>query len=110
MTPGRSFGSSRPLWPAAPAWTRRSPRWPASEFTPPVVTRLGYLHRISTLTAFGLAVEIGDWGRLSGRWNGSQVVVGVRLDAGGGRNAMSPRYERKPNYCLLTCGMGRHSR
>ncbi len=35
----------------------------ASEFTP-VVTRLGCLRGVSTLTAFGLAVEIGDWHRL----------------------------------------------
>ena len=37
-----------------------------SVFTP-VVTRLGCLRGVSTLTAFGLAVEIGDWQRLSGR-------------------------------------------
>ena len=37
-----------------------------SAFTP-VVTRLGCLRGISTLTAFGLAVEIGDWQRLNGR-------------------------------------------
>ena len=37
----------------------------ASEFTP-VVTRLGCLRGVSTLTAFGLAVEIGDWHRLDG--------------------------------------------
>ena len=36
-----------------------------SEFTP-VVQRLGCLSGISTLTAFGLAVEVGDWDRLSG--------------------------------------------
>lgn len=36
-----------------------------SEFTP-VVRRLQCLRGISTLTAFGLAVEIGDWDRLSG--------------------------------------------
>lgn len=38
----------------------------ASEFTP-VVTRLGCLRGVSTLTSFGLAVEIGDWTRLTGR-------------------------------------------
>ena len=39
----------------------RSPRWPLnSEFTP-VVHRLGCLRGVSTLTGFGLAVEIGDW-------------------------------------------------
>jgi transposase len=31
-----------------------------SVFTP-VVTRLGCLRGVSTLTAFALAVEIGDW-------------------------------------------------
>jgi len=33
----------------------------------PVVHRLGCLRGVSTLTAFGLAVEIGDWQRLTGR-------------------------------------------
>ena len=36
-----------------------------SEYTP-VVRRLGCLRGISTLTAFGLAVEVGDWDRLTG--------------------------------------------
>jgi transposase len=36
-----------------------------SEFTP-VVHRLGCLRGVSTLTAFGLAVEVGDWDRLPG--------------------------------------------
>jgi transposase len=36
-----------------------------SEFTP-VVHRLGCLRGVSTLTAFGLAVEVGDWDRLTG--------------------------------------------
>ena len=36
-----------------------------SEFTP-VVRRLGCLRGVSTLTAFGLAVEVGDWDRLTG--------------------------------------------
>ena len=36
-----------------------------SEFTP-VVRRLGCLRGISTLTAFALAVEIGDWHRFTG--------------------------------------------
>jgi len=39
----------------------------------PVVTRLGCLRGISTLTGFGLAVEIGDWHRLSGRSIGAFV-------------------------------------
>ena len=37
-----------------------------SAFTP-VVTRLGCLRGVSTLTAFGLATEIGDWHRFTGR-------------------------------------------
>jgi transposase len=43
-----------------------------SEFTP-VVHRLGCIRGIATLTAFGLAVEIGDWHRLSGRSIGAYV-------------------------------------
>ena len=43
-----------------------------SQFTP-VVRRLGCLRGVSTLTAFGLAVEIGDWHRFSGNSIGSFV-------------------------------------
>ena len=43
-----------------------------SPFTP-VVCRLGCVRGISTLTAFGLAVEIGDWDRLSGRSIGAYL-------------------------------------
>ncbi len=43
-----------------------------SEFTP-VVRRLGCLRGISTLTAFGLAIEIGDWHRLTGRSIGAYL-------------------------------------
>jgi transposase len=43
-----------------------------SVFTP-VVTRLGCLRGVSTLTAFGLAVEIGDWHRLTGRSIGAYL-------------------------------------
>lgn len=43
-----------------------------SEFTP-VVHRLGCLRGISTLTAFGLAVEIGDWHRFTGSTIGAFV-------------------------------------
>lgn len=44
----------------------------ASEFTP-VVHRLGCLRGVATLTAFGLAVEIGDSHRLTGRSIGAYV-------------------------------------
>lgn len=43
-----------------------------SMFTP-VVSRLGCLRGVSTLTAFGLATEIGDWSRLSGRSIGAYL-------------------------------------
>ena len=43
-----------------------------SEFTP-IADRLQCLRGISTLTAFGLAVEIGDWRRFSGRTIGAYV-------------------------------------
>ena len=43
-----------------------------SEYTP-VVTRMGCLRGVSTLTAFALAVEIGDWHRLTGRSVGAYV-------------------------------------
>lgn len=43
-----------------------------SEFTP-VVRRLGCLRGVATLTAFGLATEIGDWHRLTGRTIGAYL-------------------------------------
>jgi transposase len=43
-----------------------------SEFTP-VVRKLGCLRGIGTLTAFALAVEVGDWDRFTGRSIGSFV-------------------------------------
>lgn len=43
-----------------------------SEFTP-IVHNLGCLRGVSTLTAFGLAVEIGDWTRFTGNTIGSFV-------------------------------------
>lgn len=43
-----------------------------SEFTP-VVHRLGCLRGVATLTAFGLAVEIGDWHRFTGSSIGAFV-------------------------------------
>ena len=44
--------------------TASSPRWRH---------RLGCLRGVSTLTAFGLAVEIGDWHRLTGRSIGAYL-------------------------------------
>ena len=48
-----------------------------SEYTP-VVTRLGCLRGVSTLTAFALAVEIGDWHRLTGRSGRRLCRVGAQ--------------------------------
>jgi len=57
-----------------------------SEFTP-VVTRLGCLRGVSTLTAFGLAVEIGDWDRLTGRSIGAYLgLVPTESSSGGSRS------------------------
>ena len=64
-----------------------------SEFTP-VVHRLGCFRGISTLTAFGLAVEIGDWTPIDRaldrrlRRSGAQRVL---LGCLPGRRARSPR-------------------
>lgn len=57
----------------------------ASAFTP-VVTRLGCLRGVSTLTGFGLAVEIGDWHRLDGRSIGAYLgLVPTESSSGASR-------------------------
>jgi transposase len=57
-----------------------------SEFTA-VVHRLGCLRGIATLTAFGLAVEIGDWHRLTGRSIGAYLgLVPTESSSGGSRS------------------------
>ena len=57
-----------------------------SEFTA-VVNRLGCLRGVSTLTAFGLAVEIGDWNRLTGRAIGAYLgLVPTESSSGGSRS------------------------
>lgn len=56
-----------------------------SEFTP-VVRRLGCIRGIATLTAFGLATEIGDWHRLTGRTIGAYLgLVPSEFSSGGNR-------------------------
>ena len=56
-----------------------------SEFTA-VVGRLGCLRGVSTLTAFGLAVEIGDWSRLTGRSIGAYLgLVPTEYSSGAAR-------------------------
>lgn len=57
-----------------------------SEFSP-VITRLGCLRGISTLTAFGMAVEIGDWHRLTGRSIGNYLgLVPTECSSGPSRH------------------------
>ena len=57
-----------------------------SPFTP-VVHRLGCLRGVSTLTAFGLAVEIGDWQRLTGRSIGAYLgLVPTEYSSGASRS------------------------
>jgi transposase len=57
-----------------------------SKFTP-VVTRLGCVRGIATLTAFGLATEIGDWHRLDGRSIGAYLgLVPTENSSGASRS------------------------
>ena len=57
-----------------------------SEFTP-VLRRLGCLRGIGTLTGFGLAVEVGDWHRFTGKTIGSFVgLVPSEHSSGGSRS------------------------
>jgi len=57
-----------------------------STFTP-VVHRLGCLRGVSTLTAFGLAVEIGDWHRFTGRSIGAYLgLVPIESSSGATRS------------------------
>ena len=52
-----------------------------------LVHRLGCLRRISTLTGFGLAVEIGDWHRFSGSSIGAFVgLVSTEHSSGASRS------------------------
>ena len=57
-----------------------------SVFTP-VVIRLGCVRGIATLTAFGLATEIGDWHRLDGRSIGAYLgLVPTENSSGASRS------------------------
>lgn len=60
-----------------------------SAFTP-VVTRLGCLRGVLTLTAFGLAVEIGDWHRLDGRSIGAYLGLVPTESSSGGTRSQGP--------------------
>jgi transposase len=53
----------------------------------PVVKRLGCMRGVATLTAFALAVEIGDWARLTGRSIGAYLgLVPTESSSGASRS------------------------
>ena len=56
----------------------------------PVVTRLGCLRGVSTLTGFGLAVEIGDWHRFTGRSIGAFVGLVPTEESTGSSRSQGP--------------------
>lgn len=60
-----------------------------SEFTP-VTTRLGCLRGISTLTGFALAVEIGDWHRLTGASIAAYLGLVPSEHSSGGSRSLGP--------------------
>ena len=55
-----------------------------------VVRRLGCLRGISTLTGFGLAVEIGDWNRFTGNSIGSFVALVPSENSSGQSRSLGP--------------------
>jgi len=55
-----------------------------------VVTRLACVRGIATLTAFGLAVEIGDWQRFTGSSIGAYLGLVPAEDSSGDRRAQGP--------------------
>jgi len=59
------------------------------EFTP-LVRRVSCLRGVSTLTAFGLAVEIGDWDRFTGNTIGSFVGLTPSEHSSGSSRAQGP--------------------
>lgn len=56
----------------------------------PLVKRLGCLRGVSTLTAVGLAVEIGDWHRLSGATIGAYLGLVPSESQSGARHTRGP--------------------
>jgi transposase len=60
-----------------------------SEFTP-LVRRLACLRGVSTLTGFGLAVEIGDWHRFTGNTIGSFVGLVPSESSSGASRVQGP--------------------
>jgi transposase len=65
------------------------------EYTP-VVHRLGCLRGVSTLTAFGLAVEVGDWDRLTGASIGAYLGL-VPTESSSGQSRSQGRVTKTGN-------------
>ena len=62
----------------------------ATEPWAPVVTRLQCLRGVSTLTAFGLAVEIGDWSRFTGSTIGAYTGLVLTEYSSGDSRSQGP--------------------
>jgi transposase len=71
-----------------------------SEYTP-VVRRLGCLRGVSTLTSFGLAVEIGDWHRFTGSTIGAYPGL-VPTESSSGGSARLLRWQRSQGSITKT--------
>jgi transposase len=61
------------------------------------VARLGCLRRISTLTGFALAVEVGDWQRLTGRTIGAFLGL-VPSEYSSGQSRSRGGITKTPNW------------
>ena len=55
-----------------------------------VVGRLSCLRGVSTLTAFGLAVEVGDWSRFTGSTSSESTRARYTRSSGAARNQYIP--------------------
>jgi transposase len=75
--------------PAAGGWTGPLSRWPPLRRSRRW-GRLGCLRGISTLTAFGLAVEVGDWHRFIGATIGSYLGLVPSEASSGERRVQGP--------------------
>ena len=77
-----------------------------SSYTP-LVRRLGCLRGISTLTGFGLAVEIGDWHRFTGSSIGAFLGLVPTEDSSG--ESQVPRFDHQGRQrpCPPAAGGGR---
>ena len=73
--------------PPGPAGRGDRARWPPTASYTPVVRRLCCLRGISTLTGFGLAVEIGDWHRFTGATIGAYLGL-VPTEYSSGRSTL----------------------